>query len=74
MSQAHAENKHDKNIEQAAIERAVQKLGDIRGSHEINEPFYIYPPIEARNADNGLLKPADHQRGPVISPASLQGN
>ena len=74
MGQAHAGNEYDKSIEQAAIERAVEKLGDIRGSHEINEPFFMYPPIEARSAANGLLDPADRNGGPVISPASLQGN
>lgn len=74
MGQAHAGNTYDKTIEQAAIERAVEKLGDIRGSHDIKEPFYIHPPIEARSAANGLLDPADHNDGLVISPASLQGN
>lgn len=74
QGQAFAGNTYDRNIEQAVIEQAVQQLGNIRGSHEINEPFYLYPPIEARSAANGLLEPSDEQGGPVISPASLQGN
>ena len=74
VGQAYAGNKYDKTIEQAAIKIAVGKLGDIRGSHEIKEPFYLYPPIEARSAGNGMLEPADRVDGTVIAPASLQGN
>ncbi|MEM9105543.1 MAG: hypothetical protein AAGC96_07795 [Pseudomonadota bacterium] len=73
-AQAFAGNKYDKTIEQAAINIAVEKLGDIRGSHDIKEPLYLYPPIEARNAANGMLQPAELQDKTVIAPASLQGN
>jgi hypothetical protein len=74
MSQAYAGNEYDKNIEQAAIDIAVEKLGSIRGSHDIDEPYYLYPPIEARSAANGMLEPALHDDGPVFSPASLRSN
>ena len=74
MGQAQAGSKYDKTIEQAAIDIAVQKLGEIRGSHAVNEPHSLYPPMGARTADNGLLKPDDRQDRPVIAPASLQTN
>lgn len=74
VGQAYAGNKYDKTIEQAAISIAVEKIGDIRGSHDIKEPFYLYPPIEARNAENGMLEPAERQDRILIAPASLQGN
>ncbi|MEX3007929.1 hypothetical protein [Hoeflea sp. TYP-13] len=64
---ATAGSKYDRKIEQAAIEIVSQKLGDIRGSHEIHEPYYLYPPVEARSAADGTLKPASRSDHPLYT-------
>lgn len=67
VTNAHASGKYDRKIEQAAVEIAVQKLGQMRGSHEIHEPHYLHPPLEARNAENGMLKPANQANYPLFT-------
>ena len=47
---------YDRTIEQAAIKIVMRKLGPIRGTHAINEPFSLFPPAEARSVENGTLK------------------
>ena len=71
---AYAGSKYDRKIEQAAVKIAVQKLGNIRGSHEINEPFSLYPPIEARNSDNGMLEPAVQADHPLFTVGFTEAN
>lgn len=73
-SQAYAGNKYDKTIEQAAVDIAVEKLGNIRGSHEINEPYFLHPPIEARSAANGTLEPAVQSDHPLFTVSFEQAN
>ncbi|WP_136660384.1 hypothetical protein [Nitratireductor sp. XY-223] len=61
---AHAGPKYDRKIEMAAITIVAGKLGMIRGTHEINEPHSLYPPIEVRSASDGTLHPAPrHEAG-----------
>ncbi|MCP4314661.1 MAG: hypothetical protein GY789_01140 [Hyphomicrobiales bacterium] len=73
-SQAYAGGKYDRKIEQAAVNIAVQKLGNIRGSHEIHEPYFLHPPIEARNAANGTLEPAVQSNHPLFTVRFQEAN
>ncbi|MCY6381690.1 hypothetical protein [Hoeflea prorocentri] len=54
-SNAYADQEYDSTIEQAAIKIVMRKLGPIRGTHEINEPFSLYPPAKARSVQDGTL-------------------
>ncbi len=60
--EAAAGKKYDKTIEQAAIAIVSTKLGDLRGTHRIDEPHALYPPIEARSAAQGTLEPTPNWR------------
>ncbi|MEM6461503.1 MAG: hypothetical protein AAF724_06275 [Pseudomonadota bacterium] len=71
--QAYASGKYDKRIEQAAKDITAQKMGEIRGSHGIHQPFYLHPPIEARSAEQGTLKPARRGENPTFT-IHFQGN
>ncbi len=54
---SYAGPKYDKKIERAVIAIVSQKLGDMRGSHAINERHSLYPPFEARTFADGTLEP-----------------
>lgn len=60
--QAAAGKKYDRKIEQAAIAIVSTKLGSIRGAHAVDEPNALYPPYEARSADQGTLDPTPYVR------------
>jgi len=61
---ADAQPTHDRRIEEAAIRMLQPKLGDIRGTLDLDTDGHLFPPLSQRMVDSSEVKlPAEMLRG-----------
>lgn len=59
---------YDRRIEEAAIRMLQPKLGEMRGSLDLDTDSHLYPPLDERTgASEEAVKPFGAARGSLIS-------